>query len=355
MSMSKRHVGEEAARDFAGPRFQPYRQAEGEFWDHYGLEPTERFVQLESPAVRLRVLELGSGEPILFVHGTAGAAPVWAPLVHELRDFPCLVLDRPGWGLSSPIDFSKREYKALVGDVLVGTLDALGVDRAHVIGASIGDVWALRLAAGHPSRVARIGLMGGGPLVSDIQVPPFIRVISSPIGALMVRLPEKPGRVRSIMRGNGHGASLDAGRLDAFVRRRVALGTETNSLRHERAMVRSIVSWRRGTFRSGLLFEDAELAGIRQPALMVYGTGDPVGSVDVWRRAIGLLPKGELRVVDDAGHVPWLDNPLQVAGHVRRFLHSTQGADDSGRLGGDPTGGGGIGSAPGGGAVASPG
>jgi pimeloyl-ACP methyl ester carboxylesterase len=89
-------------------------------------------------------------------------------------------------------------------------------------------------------------------------------------------------------------------------------------MRNERDMVRALVS--RRAFRPGLTFEDAELAAIQQPTLHVYGTADPVGTVGVWRRVVGLLPRGELRLMEGGGHVPWLDDPDQVAGDVRRFL-----------------------------------
>ena len=84
-----------------GPAAQAstYRQAEQALWRHYGLQPTERFIELGSPAVRLRVLEVGSGEPVVFVHGTAGGAAVGAALVRELRGCRCLLLERPGWDL----------------------------------------------------------------------------------------------------------------------------------------------------------------------------------------------------------------------------------------------------------------
>ena len=90
-------------------------------------------------------------------------------------------------------------------------------------------------------------------------------------------------------------------------------------MRSERDMVRAIASAVKG-FKPGLQFADAELAAIQQPTLYVYGTADPVGTVDIWRRAVGLLPRGELRLMDDGGHVPWFDDPGQVAGHVSRFL-----------------------------------
>lgn len=148
----------------ASTRTERYRDAERRLWRHYGLEPEERFLDLEAPASRLRVLEVGSGEPLLFVHGTVGLG-AWASLIHKLPSYRSIVLERPRWGLSSAIDFSTHECKTLVADSLRGALDALGLERAHVVGGSIGNVWALRLAGEHPSPVGRVVLLGGGPIV----------------------------------------------------------------------------------------------------------------------------------------------------------------------------------------------
>jgi pimeloyl-ACP methyl ester carboxylesterase len=84
-------------------------------------------------------------------------------------------------------------------------------------------------------------------------------------------------------------------------------------------MVRAIVSARSG-LRHGLPFEKSELAAIAVPTLMVYGTCDPLGSTEIWRQTIGLLPRGELQPIDRAGHMPWLDDPGEVAAHVTRLL-----------------------------------
>jgi pimeloyl-ACP methyl ester carboxylesterase len=303
-----------------GDGIDSYRRAERAFWDFYGLAPMERFLDMETPRVRIRVQEVGSGEPIVFIHGTAGASPVWAPLIRELADFRCILIDRPGWAMSSMLDYPRKKYADVVNAVLVGVLNGLGIDRTHAVGASIGDIWALRLAESQPARIEKIVLLGGGPLFSDIGVPGIVRAIASPMGALMVRLPSKPARVRSILRANGDGPSLDAGRLDEFIKWRVALERNTKSMRNERAMVRSIVNWRDASYRPGLMFADEDLGAIQQPVLMVYGTADPVGSVDTWRRFAGLLPGGQLRLVDGAGHLPWFHDPAGVANDVRRWL-----------------------------------
>jgi pimeloyl-ACP methyl ester carboxylesterase len=298
---------------------QRYREAELALWRHYGLEAKERILDLEQPALRLRVLEVGSGEPALFVHGTAGTGPYWAPLIRELQGVRCLLLDRPGFGQSSPLDYSRYEYKTVVADVLKGALEALGLDRAHVVAGSIGNVWAVRLAERHPSRVDRIVLLGGSPLVPEVPVPPVIRLLASPLGRVMVRMSGTEKVVRKQLRGVGHGPSLDDGRIpDEFVQWRAVLSRETDSMRTERDMVRAIV--RGGEFRPGLTFADAELAAIRQPTLYVYGTADPVGNAGVWRRVADVMPRGEFSLVRDAGHMPWLDDPSEVAREVGAFL-----------------------------------
>ena len=222
--------------------------------------------------------------------------------------------------MSTPLDYSSVEYGSAVADVLRGALDALEMARADVVGASIGNLWAFRLASRHPARVGRVVLLGGGPIVAESDAPRIVRLIASPIGAIMVQLRQNPGRVRAFMRQAGHGASLDAGRIpEEYIRWRVAFERETDSMPNERDMVRAIVSWRTG-LRPGLTFDDAELAAIQQPTLLVYGTADPVGTVDIWRRVADLLPRGELQLVHRAGHMPWLDDPSGVADQISRFL-----------------------------------
>lgn len=305
----------------ANSRAQRYRRVEQALWDHYGLAATEHFVQLDQPPVRLRVVEIGSGDPVMFVHGTPGMGPYWGPLLQCLPGFRALLLDRPGWGLSEPLDYSRHRYPSVTADVMRGVMDGLGLRRAAVVGHSIGNVWALRIALAEPQRITAVGLMGGGPIVDEIAPPSFIRLLASPIGAIITRFPQSRGLIEKMLRESGHGPSLEAGRVpDAFFEWRTALSRHTASMRHERDMVKVLLG--RNGWRPGLTFSADELASVQQPVAWALGSADVVGSVELWTRAARQMAQAELRVIEGTGHLPWLDAPDQVAGELRRaFSH----------------------------------
>lgn len=91
-------------------------------------------------------------------------------------------------------------------------------------------------------------------------------------------------------------------------------------MRNERDMVRVVLG--RQEWKPGLTFDDAELASIGQPVLIVYGTADPVGSVDIWKRFVGQITQAKLELVSGGCHLAWSDAPSQVGDRIRGFLAS---------------------------------
>ena len=298
-------------------RLARYRQAEQDLWHAYGLEPIERFVEVSLPraVVRLRVLEIGAGEPAVFIPGTGGTGPYWAPLIRELPGIRCVMIDRPGWGLSSPLDYRDQDYGEVAAAILSGALDALGLDRVDVVGASIGNLWALRLAQREPGRVRRIVALGGGIVV---PAPRFIRLLASPLGALMVRIPSSERMLRGQLGAIGHG-SEPRGRPDGrlprvarCVRPRDAIAATRTGDGPGRPYARRLACRLRADKRRP--------RGGDRAFRMLFGSADPTGSVELWRRFTSQLSNGELQIVEGAGHMPWWDEPAMVGRSVRDFL-----------------------------------
>jgi pimeloyl-ACP methyl ester carboxylesterase len=124
---------------------------------------------VEANNARLWVEEEGEGPPILFLHGGLGDMRLWAPVSARLRDaFRCVRYDFRFFGRSEGPD---EEWSSV--DDAVGVLDALGIERAAVVGLSMGGGVALRLGQEHPQRVSAIVHVAGavGPFELDDYDP----------------------------------------------------------------------------------------------------------------------------------------------------------------------------------------
>ena len=111
----------------------------------------------------------------------------------RLDGFRCVLLDRPGCGLSVPVGsrFDGLERLAAFADALVvDLLDAMGLDRAHLVATSFGGYIALRTAAAHPDRVGRLVELGwtfGAPVAG---LPLLMRLATvPPVGRLLTAVP----------------------------------------------------------------------------------------------------------------------------------------------------------------------
>ena len=135
-----------------------YRAAEQRLWRSLGVDPVERWIHLARNDVDVRIQELGTGHPALFLHGANTSGASWGSLAARLTGSRCLVLDRPGTGLSKPL---ARRIDACslteIADTLVADiLDALELPTAHLVATSLGGYVALRAAAASPDRVDRM-------------------------------------------------------------------------------------------------------------------------------------------------------------------------------------------------------
>ncbi len=125
--------------------------------------PRARTVTLGNRQIHLH--EFGAGPPVLMLHGGgpgASGLPNYARNIDALATrFRVLVPDLPGYGGSSKGVNSEDPFGDLAAAMLA-LLDALGIDRVHVVGNSLGGACALRMALEQPGRVDRLVLMGPG-------------------------------------------------------------------------------------------------------------------------------------------------------------------------------------------------
>ncbi|MBI2954248.1 MAG: alpha/beta hydrolase [Chloroflexi bacterium] len=306
-------------------RVQGYRAAERRFWEHFGATPKEYFLDLARPKVKVRMLEVGEGAPVLFVHGGPNAGSTWTPIASQMRDFRCLILDRPGCGLSEPVDYSAYstgDLHSLAVDVLTSVLDALHIERLSVVASSFGGAWTLWLAGAHPSRVVRIIQEGCPALVPGIKIPSMMRMLAfGPLGRFIARQRATEKVMQRTFRQLGHTASLTAGRFPAaWMDWGLHLMNDTDTMRNDVAAIQRVATWR-GFRREVMLSEDL-LRRVSQPTLFLWGEADPFGGVEIGRRTCATMPNAKLISFPASGHLPWLDDPDKHAQTAREFLQA---------------------------------
>jgi pimeloyl-ACP methyl ester carboxylesterase len=271
---------------------------------------------------RVHLLEAGEGPPVVLLHGTANPAGFLLPLLHELHGVRAIAPDRPGVGLSDPIDLPAAHYRETAVAWLDRLLDTLGLDATTLVGHSGGGVWALWYALAHPDRVKRLVLLGV-PTLPKTSCPLPIRLAGTPgLGPLLSRLaPPTPKSTLRFAKVVGEQTTL--ARHPDLVDLLVAAGRDRINDRAGTAEFRALLSpfallSRSGWRRRGRARPD-ELRQLAMPTLVVWGERDPVGSVPVARAVAELIPGARLEVLP-TGHGPWLGEPTRTAAIVADFV-----------------------------------
>jgi len=307
-----------------------YRRAEQRWWDVMGARPAEGWVELPGLGAVVRVLEVGEGPPVLFLHGACSAATVWAPLAARLAGrHRCLLVDRPGCGLSPAPPTGLRfgagggrrradafdGFAALADELAVAVLDGIGLERAPMVATSLGGYVGLRAAAAHPDRVERLVVLGWPVGAPGEPVPLAMRLASvGGLGRLGARMPVGEWAVRSMLTRLGIGADALGPAGVAWFQ---ALLDCTPTVRNELAAVPPVLGLRGQ--RPEALLSDGVLRRIEAPTLFVWGTDDPFGGTAAAEAFAPRVPGARLSLVG-TGHAPWIDARQLVALTTAAFL-----------------------------------
>ena len=255
---------------------------------------------------------LGSGDPVLLIPGLGTTCRLWDEVLPELAaSFSLILVDNRGAGQS----LAKRQPRALddLAADLVELLDALKVDKAHVIGLSVGGLIAQRLAIDHPRRVDRLVLISCahhfaayllemmGLLGHALRYFPrdlFERTIGI-LGASPEYVDTHPGHIPQQLLTNGKQLVP-----------RSAIATQLKCVS-----------------RSDLAAEDFRITA---PTLVISGEHDAMIPSGYARQMARDIPGSEFALVPGSGHNPLVEKPETVVPRILEFLErSLQGPDSA--------------------------
>lgn len=259
--------------------------------------------------------EAGSGPPLLLLHGSGPGVSGWANFGDNLATFAphfrCLALDLPGYGRSAPV----AGHPVMVGADAVGAfLDALGIERAHIVGNSYGAIVGARVAAHSPALVARFVTLGG------FGFTPFSAFPAEGIIRL-VEFVEEPTRERLVawMRSMVFDEKV---LTDAMIDMRFKTACDpivmaTSRAMYTRAGIAAIADRMRGP---DSIADLAHLPRIQAPTLITWGRDDRVNPLDGALLPMRIIPDCELHVFPNCGHWAMIERKAEFEQVVLGFL-----------------------------------
>ncbi len=296
------------------------RDAEGRLFARYDVSLTEHLLDLKvgGSALRLRVLEAGSGSPVVLLHPGTYFAAHWAPMLPHIPNRRLLCVDFPGHGLSGGVDYRKHDPRDHTVAMLRQLLSELGLGAVPMVGNSLGGMAALWLAVDEPSLVSQLVIFGGPALaLRGVRPDLILSLLTVPgINRLLLSLPSSPNRSRSLLKRPLGQAAWAQTPQELFEIHHLA------SRRPEFALTVSTLLQTAARWfspRPHIALADSELAGLTQPVRFLWGDKDMFGGPEVGARAAELMPHGEI-AIHPGGHHLQLDDPERCGKFVSEFL-----------------------------------
>jgi 2-hydroxy-6-oxonona-2,4-dienedioate hydrolase len=275
---------------------------------------TSRLVRIKEGDLDLQLHynDAGKGEQtVVMLHGSGPGASGWSnfhrnvePLVSA--GYRVVLMDAPGWSKSDPI-VSKGSRSDLNATALKGLLDVLKIDKAHLIGNSMGGHSAVAFALANPSRVGKLVLMGGGTGGVSSFVPMPTEGIKL-IGALY-----RDPSIENLKR-----------MMNVFVYDTTALTEDLFRLRLDNMLSRRdhLENFVKSAEANPKQFPDVghRLGEISAETLVIWGRDDRFVPLDTGLRLVAGLQKADLHVFSRCGHWAQWEHAEKFNRMVAEFL-----------------------------------
>ena len=254
--------------------------------------------------VKIHYLEAGSGPVVVLLHGLGGDVSNWASTIGPLsQKYRVVVPDQIGFGRSDK-PFINYSVSTLV-DFLGGLFKELKIERASLVGNSLGGWTAAAFALAQPEKVERLVLVDAAGFRLDGNVDPRT------LNALNPSTREGVKQILSLVFYNKQLVSTDAA-IDTFFARKMAAGDGYTIQRFIDSVVR------------GDDVLDGRLSAIKHRTLIVWGREDGLTPLAIGERFKKEIAGSELLIIEKCGHVPQMEKADEFNRALLKFLGGTE-------------------------------
>jgi triacylglycerol lipase len=249
---------------------------------------------------KIHYLEAGSGPVVILLHGLGGSTANWAPTIAPLaQKYRVIVPDQIGFGKSDKPMLNYR-VSTLV-DFLDGFYKQVGVQKASLVGNSLGGFTAAAFAIAHPEKIDKLVLVDAAGLAVTGDLDP--RVLNGLNASTRQQLKD----LLALVFYNKEQFSSDMA-IDGFFASRVTAGDQytiqrfIDSIAHGEDML------------------DGKLGAIKHPTLIIWGREDGLTPLAMGQRFNKEIAGSQLFIIEKCGHVPQLEKAAEFNAGLLKFL-----------------------------------
>jgi len=277
--------------------------------DNFFKQQRNEFITVNG--TRIRYIVVGSGTPILLVHGIGGFLETWGfNLIPLSKFFKVYVIDLPGHGLSQMVE---NCYTFTCGmDVIIKIVDALGLKQTSLIGHSLGGIICIGATLRLTNRISKLILVNAAGL--SRYVPWYYRLASLPgLGNILTTLVSRKKSKSFTQRLFYNQNLLPKELVDWISRNRQVSWTIQDLFK----LLRVNVSL--GGFRTEIDVIN-KLHLINTPTLLIHGAQDNIIPLKHAEKASNMLPNSEVIVFQGCGHLAHVEKAKEFNESVIAFL-----------------------------------
>ena len=270
---------------------------------------------------RISTLTMGQGPDVLLLHGLGSTrASMFETAAALSRHYRVHAPDLPGFGSSSKPAFGGYNARWFA-DSILGLIDELGIERAHVVGNSMGGRIGIELGLVAPERIVALGLLC--PAVAWVKrgLHPVVRLLRPELGML------PHGFRRSLVASQFQSFFYNSDAIDPAVGDLVV--DEFRRIYHSAGARFAFLASARNIYLEAPFGAQGfypRLAGLKPPALFIWGTHDPLVPSAFSRHVRRWLPGAEQVTLDLCGHVPQVERPEETNQLLLRFFAQAERA-----------------------------
>jgi len=253
-------------------------------------------------------IDAGHGPDVVLVHGNPSSTYTWRKVIEPLgRRYRVHAIDLPGYGFSDKPDDPSRYTNETLATAVVHYMDTVGIERAALVGNSMGGTVATEVAIRHPERVSALVLLDAGGLPGGPGYPLTTRMAGWPVVGPVLRALPNRGRVRASLQNAVYDPSqITDDEVGAYYEPlRAAGGTNAFFARMHHPPAASRAD---------------EVRKIKTPTLVVTGDTDRLVPPEIAKRYHELIAGSELLVMPQTGHLPQEEHPEQTVAAISRFV-----------------------------------